>query len=186
MFIGTIPIRSCQSFKSLDASSTLVQPRTVVALITCAFWKCGRRSILLLWRIKGRINNLKIHFCWIQEKGSMKKPTDGVEMFKPLLFSTHHWKHSHEDIFTFFCFISNNICGGAAEWRENITAKNLTRASFLTVWVNHYGQLSKCKQHLCSGSNYTFFRCCCETLGHTDNWQDRCGRWWAATVGMKK
>ena len=114
MFIGTIPIRSCQSFKSLDAFSTLVQPRMVVALITRAYWKCGKRSILLLWRIKGRINNFKIHFCWIQEKGSMKKPTDGVEMFKPLLFSTHHWKHSHEDIFTFFCFISNNICGGAA------------------------------------------------------------------------
>ena len=32
-------------------------------------------------------------------------------MFKPLFFSTHcHRKHSHKDIFTFFCFLSEDIC----------------------------------------------------------------------------
>ena len=44
-------------------------------------------------------------------------------MFKPLFFSTHcHRKHSHKDIFTFFCFLSEDICkiGAAmAGWGEH-------------------------------------------------------------------
>ena len=55
-----------------------------------------------------------------------------VEMFKPLFFSTHcHRKHSHKDIFTFFCFLSEDICkiGAAVAGLGNIIAKNLTTAS---------------------------------------------------------
>ena len=53
-------------------------------------------------------------------------------MFKPLFFSTHcHRKHSHKDIFTFFCFLSEDICkiGAAVAGLGNIIAKNLTTAS---------------------------------------------------------